>query len=274
MISQRDKALAFMALHESTDAFIIPNPWDAGSARILAQYGFKALATTSAGHAFSMGRPDGGTSRDEALRNAAAIVAATDLPVSGDLENGFGDAPTDCAETVRLAVACGLIGCSIEDYSGRDEAPIYPLDLAVDRIRAAVAAARALPFPFLVTARSENYLHGNPNIGDTLLRLKAFAEAGADVLFAPGLRTSDEIVAAVKAVAPKPLNVIMGLTGSQFSRQQLAELGVRRISVGGSLARAAYGAFMRAAEEMATTGTFAYAADAVPHARINAMLRG
>lgn len=274
MISQADKALTFKALHEMDDAFIMPNPWDAGSARILAQYGFRALATTSAGHAFSMGKPDGGTGRALALQNAGMIVAATDLPVSADLENGFGDAPEDCADTVRQAAACGLVGCSIEDYSGQAEQPIYPLEKAVVRIRAAVAVARSLPFPFMLTARSENYLHGRPDLEDTLMRLKAFAEAGADVLFAPGLRSAEDIAAAVRAVAPKPLNVVMGLVGAAFSRQDLATLGVRRISVGGSLARAAYGAFMRAAEEMATSGTFDYAAEAVPHAKINAMLGG
>src|SRR5215475_876635 len=210
MTSQSDKAAAFEALHAGPDVFVIPNPWDAGSAKILAQLGFKALATTSAGLAFSLGRPDGegAVGRDEALAHARTIVAATDLPVSADLENLYGDAPAVCAETIRQAAATGLAGCSIEDTTGRADDPIYPFDLALARVQAAVDAARALPFPFTLTARAENFLHGRPDMADTLRRLRAFAAAGADVLYAPGLSTREQIAAVVQAVAPKPVNLL------------------------------------------------------------------
>src|SRR5262245_2901717 len=273
MTSQSDRAAAFKSLHAGPGVFLIPNPWDAGSAKVLAQLGFKALATTSAGLAFSLGRPDGegAVGRDEALAHARAIVAATDLPVSADLENGFGDAPEACAETVRGAAAAGLVGCSIEDATGRAADPIYPAEAALARVRSAVAAARALPFPFTLTARAENFLHGRPDLADTLQRLRAFAEAGADVLYAPGLTTREQIAAVVQAVAPKPVNVVMGLAKADFSVADLGALGVRRISVGSALARAAYGAFLRAAREIAGAGTFTFAKDAVPFAAINAM---
>jgi len=273
MTSQSDKAATFKALHAGPSVFVIPNPWDAGSAKILAQLGFKALATTSAGLAFSLGRPDGeaAVGRDEALAHARAIVAATDLPVSADLENLYGDAPAVCAETIRQAAATGLAGCSIEDTTGRADDPIYAFDLALARVQAAVAAARALPFPFTLTARAENFLHGRPDMADTVRRLRAFAEAGADVLYAPGLTTREQITAVVQAVAPKPVNVVMGLAKADFSVADLGALGVRRISVGSALARAAYGAFLRAGREIAGAGTFAFAKDAVPFAAINAM---
>ncbi|HTO85061.1 MAG TPA: isocitrate lyase/phosphoenolpyruvate mutase family protein [Methylomirabilota bacterium] len=273
MTSQSDKAATFKALHAGPSVFVIPNPWDAGSAKILAQLGFKALATTSAGLAFSLGRPDGeaAVGRDEALAHARAIVAATDLPVSADLENLYGDAPAVCAETIRQAAATGLAGCSIEDTTGRADDPIYAFDLALARVQAAVAAARALPFPFTLTARAENFLHGRPDMADTVRRLRAFAEAGADVLYAPGLTTREQITAVVQAVAPKPVNVVMGLAKADFSVADLGALGVRRISVGSALARAAYGAFLRAGREIAGAGTFAFAKDAVPFAEINAM---
>jgi len=266
-------AEAFRALHARAGAFIIPNPWDAGSARLLAMAGFDALATTSAGFAYSRGRPDNAIGRDEMLGHIAEIVAAGGLPVSADLENGFGDDPATCAQTIRFGADAGLVGGSIEDATGRDDVPIYPFDLAVERVRAAVAAARSLPFPFTLVARCENFLHGRPDLDDTLRRLTAFAEAGADCLFAPGLRTREQIRAVVDAVAPKPVNVIMGLTGAQFSLRELEELGVRRVSVGSSLARAAYGAFLRAAKEIAERGTFTYADDAVPFATINGMFK-
>ncbi|HEX7328983.1 MAG TPA: isocitrate lyase/phosphoenolpyruvate mutase family protein [Casimicrobiaceae bacterium] len=270
-LTQRGEA--FRELHRRPGIFAIPNPWDAGSAIALAQLGFEALATTSAGLAHSLGKPDGhcAVSRDETLANAAAIATATPLPVSADLENGFGDSPDNCALTIRAAGEAGLVGGSIEDATGRADDPIYPFDAAVARVRAAVAAARALPFPFMLSARSENFLHGRPDLDDTIRRLVAFADAGADVLFAPGLRTSDDIAAVVRAVAPKPVNVIMGLSGVALALADLEALGVKRVSVGSSLARAAFGAFLRAAREIREQGTFGYAADAVPYADLNRM---
>ena len=267
------RAEAFRELHARPGIFAIPNPWDAGSAIALTQMGFEALATTSAGLAYSLGRPDGrnAVSREETLANAAAIAAATPLPVSADLENGFGDTPDDCARTIRAAGVAGLVGGSIEDATGRADAPIDSLDSAVTRVRAAVAAARALPFPFTLTARAENFLHGRPDLADTIARLVAFADAGADVLFAPGLRARDDIAAVVRAVAPKPVNVIMGLAGSPLTLAELETLGVKRVSVGSSLARAAFGAFVRAAREIREHGSFAYAADALPNAELNRM---
>lgn len=272
---QAARARQLRALHERPGAFVIPNPWDAGSAKLLAALGFEALATTSAGFAFSIGRPDGqgAVSREETLANARAIVGATPLPVSADLENGFGDDPADCAETIRLAAQTGLVGGSIEDATGRPGAPIYPFEQAVERVEAAVQAARALPFGFVLTARAENLIHGRPDLPDTLRRLQAYAEAGADVLYAPGLKTPEEVAAVVQAVAPRPVNVLMGLAGADLSVAQLADLGVKRISVGSAMARAAYGEFLRAAREVREQGTFAFARRAVPFADINAMFR-
>jgi len=269
------RAEAFKALHERDGAFVIPNPWDAGSAKLLASLGFEALATTSAGLAFSLGRPDaeGALSLDETLDNAGLIVDATALPVTADLENGFGDLPEDCAQTILRAAETGLVGGSIEDASGRSDAPIYDFGLAVERVRAAVQAARSLPFPFTLCARAENLLHGRMDLDDTILRLQAYAEAGADVLYAPGLRSVDEIRAVVQAVAPKPVNVLMGLAGVPLSVNQLQDLGVRRISVGSSLARAALGAFQRAALEIRDQGTFSYGEQALPFAQLNDLFR-
>ena len=273
MNSQSARAEAFRSLHDRPGIFAIPNPWDAGSASILATLGFEALATTSAGFAFSIGRPDaqGAIGRDETLANARAIVVATSLPVSADLENGFGDEPDACAETIRLAAATGLVGGSIEDATGRAGDPIYPYDLSIERVKAAVHAARSLPFPFVLTARAENLINGHPDLPDTIRRLVAFAEVGADVLYAPGLKTPEEIVAVVRAVAPKPVNVVMGLSGPSFSLDALESLGVKRVSVGSALARAAYGAFIEAAREVRQKGTFEFARTAVPYAKINAM---
>jgi 2-methylisocitrate lyase-like PEP mutase family enzyme len=269
--SQVTRAEAFKKLHERTGIFVIPNPWDAGSAKMLAQLGFEALATTSAGLAFSMGRADGqgGITREEALSNAHDIIHATPLPVSADLENGYGDDPEACAETVLLAAKAGLAGCSIEDATGRTDDPIYPYELAVERIKAAVKATRTLPFPFLLTARAENLIHGRPDLKDTIRRLEAFADAGADVLYAPGLKTREEIDAVVRAVAPRPVNVLMGLAQGDFSVDELARLGVKRISLGSTLARVAYGSYLRAAEEIHQKGTFTFAASTVPYATIN-----
>lgn len=268
-LAQRGEA--FRELHRRRGIFAIPNPWDAGSAIALAQMGFEALATTSAGLAYTLGRPDGhnAVSRDETLANAAAIAAATPLPVSADLENGFGDSPDACALTIRSAGATGIVGGSIEDATGRADEPIYALDAAIARVRAAVAAARALPFAFTLTARAENFLHGRADLDDTIRRLVAFAEAGADVLFAPGLRSRDDIAAVVRAVAPRPVNVIMGLVGAPLGLVELETLGVKRVSVGSSLARAAFGAFLRAAREIRERGSFGYAADAAPYAELN-----
>lgn len=270
MRDQAQKAAAFRALHEREGAFIIPNPWDAGTARLLAHLGFEALATTSAGYAFSVGRRDGSVSRDEMMEHVRVIVSATDLPVSADLENGFGDDPETVAETFRRAAATGLAGASIEDYSGRPEDPIYEPGPAAERVRAAVEVARSLPFPFMVTGRAENYLRGRPDLADTIRRLQAYQEAGADVLYAPGLRSRDDIAEIVRSV-DRPVNVVMGLQGVQLSLAELTEVGVKRISVGSALARTALGAFLRAAREMREHGTFTFAADAVSMRDISAM---
>lgn len=263
MADRQDSFQCFKALHSRDSAFVIPNPWDAGSARLLASLGFEALATTSAGYAFSTGKRDSfaGLTRSELLENAAGIVAATELPVSADLEDGFGPEPETCAETVRLASETGLVGGSIEDATGDPAAPVYPFDLAVERIRAASDASRVLPF--LLTARAENYLWGRPDLADTIRRLQAFGDAGADVLYAPGLPDLDAIRTVCQEV-DKPVNVVMGLRGENYSVAELEEAGVRRISVGGSLARAALGALMRAGEEIRTRGTFDYSAEAIP----------
>src|ERR687891_1506720 len=234
--SQSERAQAFRALHERPGAFVIPNPFDIGTARILAGLGFEALATTSAGMAFALGRRDGAVRRDEALAHARAIVAATPLPVSADLENGFGDGPEVVAETIRLAADTGLAGASIEDATGDPDRPIYDASLALERVVAAVEAARGLTFPFTLTARAENFLHGRPDLDDTIRRLQAFESAGADVLYAPGLRDLDAVRTLCQAV-DKPVNVIMGLTGAAFTVDQLAAAGVRRISLGSGLSR-------------------------------------
>jgi 2-methylisocitrate lyase-like PEP mutase family enzyme len=275
MSTQTIRGEAFAALHRGPKLFAIPNPWDAGSAKMLTALGFEALATTSAGLAFALGRPDGegALTRDETLANARAIVDATPLPVSADLENGFADEPEACAETIALAAATGLVGGSIEDATGSPAAPIYPFDQALERVRAAVTAARALPFPVMLTARAENFLHGTPHRTYTIRRLEAFAAAGADVLFAPGLTSLDAIASVVKAVAPKPVNAIMGLAGKTFSLSALEDIGVRRVSVGSALARAAFGEFLRAAQEIRSKGTFGFANQAIPFAEINAMFR-
>jgi len=269
-ISQAEKGRAFRAMHERSGAFIIPNPWDVGTARLLAHMGFEALATTSMGYAFSLGRRDGTLSREETMAYAAAIVSATDLPVSADLENGFGDAPEAVAEAITLAAAVGVVGGSIEDATGLPEDPIYEFEASVERVRAAVAAARALPFPFTLTARAENYLHGRPDLGDTIKRLQAYQEAGADVLYAPGLATKDDIAEVVGSV-DKPVNVVMGLRGAQLSLSELSAMGVKRISVGSALSRTALGAFLRAATEMRELGTFTFASQAASAGELSAI---
>ena len=266
--TQAEKAQAFRALHQRAGAFIIPNPWDVGSARLLAHLGFEALATTSMGYAFSLGRRDNTLDREQVLAHARDISSATELPVSADLENGFGDSPAIAAETIKLAAAAGVIGGSIEDATGRADHPIYEIEHAVERVRAAVEAARSLSFSFTLTARAENYLHGRPDLKDTILRLQAYQAAGADVLYAPGLATKDDIAAVVRAV-DRPVNVVMGLKGVQLSLAELSALGVKRVSVGSALSRAALGAFLRAAREMREHGTFTFAAQAATSKEIS-----
>ncbi|WP_285417431.1 isocitrate lyase/phosphoenolpyruvate mutase family protein [Pseudomonas sp. efr-133-TYG-5] len=268
MDAQTRKAEAFKALHERNEIFVIPNPWDAGSAKMLASLGYQALASTSAGYAFSQGKADGALSLDETLANVRALVAASDLPVAVDLENGFADAPAESAQSLIRAAEAGAVGGSIEDATGRADAPIYCFEHAVARIEAAVAAVRTLAFPFILTARAENYLHGKPDLDDTIRRLQAFAEAGADVLYAPGLRSAEEVLAVVRAVAPKPVNVLMS-GGLKLTVQQLAAMGVRRVSTGSALALAAYGEFFRAAEEIQQSGTFGFTAQSMPYAQAN-----
>ena len=258
---QVEKGRVFRALHERNAAFVIPNPWDVGSAHVLAHIGFEALATTSMGYAFSIGKRDTAVGRDAMLAHVAAIANATSLPVNADLENGYGDDPATVADTIRLAAGAGVVGGSIEDATGRIDDPIYDRDLAVERIRAAVAAARALPFTFTLTARAENFLHGRPDLPDTIARLQAYEAAGADVLYAPGLKTRDDIAAVVQAL-DRPVNVLMGLQGVLLSVAELSAIGARRISVGSALYRAAMGAFLRAANEMKSAGTFEFAAEA------------
>ncbi len=259
--TQTEKAKLFHALHQRDHAFIIPNPWDIGSARILEHFGFEALATTSMGYAFSIGRRDNTLTRDQVILHVKTIAAATSLPLSTDLENGFGDSPEDCAETIRLAAAAGAVGGSIEDATERDDSPIYDIKFATERVRAAAEAARSLPFPFTLTGRAENYLHGRPDLKDTIKRLQAYQEAGADVLYAPALATEEDIAAVVKSV-DRPVNVLMGLAGVQLGLADLSALGVKRVSVGSTLCRTALGAFMRAIHEMKEQGTFNFAEDA------------
>ena len=270
---QNSKGETFAALHAGPETFVIPNPWDIGSTQILTGMGFKALATISAGYAFSQGRLDSAIGRDEMLAHAADIVAATHLPVSADLENGYGDAPEDAGETIRLAAGTGLVGASIEDFSAGGDVGIYEFSLAVERIEAAVVAAREQDFPFALTARAENFIRGRPDLDDTIKRLVAFEAAGADVLYAPGLPNLDAIRTVCQAVS-KPVNVVMGLAGSDMTTAQLADSGVRRIpSLGAALARAALGAFMAAAEEI-QAGSYTFIDSAASFADISAYMRG
>jgi 2-methylisocitrate lyase-like PEP mutase family enzyme len=270
MRSTEQKAADFRALHQRGGAFIIPNPWDVGTARLLAHLGFEALATTSAGFAFSVGKRDNLVGREAMLEHVIAIVSATDLPVSADLENGFGDDPKTVAETFRLAGATGLAGGSIEDATGRPDDPLYEHELAIERVRAAAEATRSLPFHFMLTARAENYLVGRRDLRDTIKRLQAYQEAGADVLYAPGLASKDDIAAVVRSV-DRPVNALMGSQGVQLSLTELSEIGVKRVSVGSALSRAALGAFLRAAREMREHGTFTFSADAVSYRDVSAM---
>jgi 2-methylisocitrate lyase-like PEP mutase family enzyme len=271
--TQHEKAARFRALHQAPGAFVIPNPWDAGSARVLAGLGFEALATSSGASAGILGRRDGKVTREEALAQARAIVAATDLPVSADLEKGFGDAPAVAAETIRLAAEAGLVGGSIEDATGDKDKPLYDFGLAVERVAAAVQAARALSFPFTLTARAENFLRGNPSLDDTIKRLLAFEKAGADVLFAPGLPDL-EAVRAVCAAVSKPFNFMVGIKGKSFTVAELQAAGVKRISLAGSLYRAAMMGLVNAAREVKDTGTFGYLDRSLTTPDLNAFMQG
>lgn len=257
MTSQREKAAGFLELHRPGRPLLLPNPWDRGSAKLLASLGFQALATTSSGFAMTLGRADGSVSRDEALAHAAAIAAATDLPVSADLENCFADDPDGAAQTVALAVEAGLAGCSVEDYSGGDDERIYDIGLAAERVAAAAAAAHAGAVRLVLTARAENYLYGRPDLADTITRLQAYQTAGADVLYAPGLTSLDDIRQLVSAV-DRPVN-ILAMPGTPPVRE-LASVGVSRVSVGGALAFAALGALVDAATELRDNGTYEYLA--------------
>ena len=272
MRTQLQKSEAFRALHARPMAFIIPNPWDVGTACILERLGFEALATTSAGFAFSSGVPDNQVGRDNMLAHVAEIAAATDLPVSADLENGYGDDPETVAESVRLVAAAGVAGCSIEDSVNRPGELVYEIGHAADRVRAAVETARSLPFPFTLTARAENFLVGRPDLKDTILRLQAYQEAGADVLYAPCITTREEITAVVRSV-DRPVNFLMGTQPVRYSLGELNEMGVRRVSVGSALATAALGAFLRGAREMKDRGTFEYAKESAGFGEVSELLR-
>jgi 2-methylisocitrate lyase-like PEP mutase family enzyme len=269
--TQLEKATRFAALHWGPDAFVIANPWDAGSARLLAAVGFPALATSSAAAAATLGRRDGQMTRDEALAQASAIVQATDLPVSADLEKGFGDAPADVAETIRLAARAGLIGGSIEDATGDPDRPLFDLATAAERVAAAARAARGLPFPFMLTARAEGFLRGRPDLGDTIARLQAFERAGADVLFAPGLPDL-AAVRAVCAALSKPVSFMAGIPGRSFTVADLQAAGVRRISLAASLYRAALTGLLAAAREVRELGTFSYLDRTLSTAELNSLL--
>jgi 2-methylisocitrate lyase-like PEP mutase family enzyme len=270
--TQSEKGEIFRTLHQRPGAFIIPNPWDIGTARMLAHLGFEALATTSAGAAFSIGRPDYGVGREAMIGHVSMLAAATELPLSADLENGFSDAPEGSAETIRMAAAAGVVGGSIEDATGSPERPIYEPGLAAEKVRAAAESARGLGFPFTLTARAENYLHGRRDLKDTITRLQAYQEAGADVLYAPGLTSKDEIATLVSSV-DRPVNVLMGIAGIAMNLADLEAIGVKRVSVGGALARAAYGAFLRAAREMREGGTFGFVEKAVESREIIAAFK-
>jgi 2-methylisocitrate lyase-like PEP mutase family enzyme len=270
MTTQAEKGRTFRALHARNRAFIIPNPWDAGTARLLSQLGFEALATTSAGYAFSSGQRDNTVGRDRMIAHIAAIAAAADLPVSADLENGYGDDPESVADTIRRAAAAGAVGGSIEDASGRVDRPLYETAHAAERIAAAAEVARSLHVPFILTARAENYLVGRAGLADTIERLQAYQAAGADVLYAPGLTSLDDIAAVVRSL-DRPVNVLAGLGGARLSLADFSAVGVRRVSVGSLLSRAALGAFLRAASEMKGSGRFSFADEAVPYRDLNDM---
>ena len=269
--SQADKAAAFEALHKAPGVFVIPNPWDPGSARLLAGLGFKALTTTSAGYARSIGFPDYNAGRENVMAHIRAMAPVIDVPLAADLEDGFGPKPEDCAETIRQGAAAGLVGGSIEDFTGDRANPIYSSAEAADRIRAAAEAARNLPFKFMLCARAENYLNGRPDLADTIARLRAYQEAGADVLFAPGLNTSEEVREVCRSI-DRPFNIVRGPRKEQLTVEQVGALGVKRISTGGMMHAVAMSAMIGAAKEMLGPGTFEFS-KAMPHAgEIDALL--
>ena len=272
MRTQAERAEAFWQLHERPGAFIIPNPWDAGTARLLASLGFEALATTSLGLANMLGRVDGtnSVSRREVIDNCRVIAAATDLPVNADLENGYADAPREAAEILRLAAEAGIVGGSIEDATGDASRPIYDFNLAVERVHAAVEVARALPFRFVLTARAENLLHGRLDLDDTIKRLQAFEKAGADVLYAPGVKDL-AMIRAVTSAVHRPVNVVMSAADPSLTLAQLADAGVKRVSVGGALSRLALAAFLDGAREMKDKGTFTWVRRTVPSKELKAI---
>jgi 2-methylisocitrate lyase-like PEP mutase family enzyme len=268
MKTQAEKAAIFQALHARQQAFIIPNPWDIGTARLLEHLGFEALATTSAGYAFSVGKPDNAADRLAVMQHVADLASASELPVSADLGNGFGDDPEAAAQAINLAAQAGAVGGSIEDATGRADHPIYEQAHAAERVKAAVEAARALPFPFTLTARAENYLCGKPDLKDTIQRLQLYQSMGADVLYAPGIVKREEIATLVRAV-DRPVNVLTAIPGATLSLQELSALGVRRVSVGSALSRLAVTAVLRAAQEMREKGTFTFAENALNFSEIN-----
>lgn len=268
-----DRRAQFRQLHENPGTFVIPNPWDVGTARILAALGFPALATTSAGMAFSMGIAEGLATRNDVLAHCRALVDATPLPVSADLEKGFGDSPESAAETVLAAAGIGLAGCSLEDHTGDRQQPIYDFSHAVERIAAAAQAARSLSHDFVLTARCENFLWGRPDLDDTIRRLQAFENAGADVLYAPGLTDLSTIRTVCEAVR-RPVNVVMGMPSATFGLAELTEAGVKRVSVGSALARLAFGAFVRAAREIQSHGTFRFSNDAMGFVELEGFFTG
>jgi 2-methylisocitrate lyase-like PEP mutase family enzyme len=272
MRTQEEKGNDFRNLHYRDRAFIIPNPWDIGTARLLGRLQFEAIATTSAGFALSLGQLDNTVGRVRMMMHLREMAGATGLPVSADLENGFGDDPETAAMTIRMAAAAGVVGGSIEDSTGRADDPVYELELAVERVRAAAEAAHGLPFPFTLTARAENYIAGRPDLNDTIRRLQAYQQAGADVLYAPGISTKDEITAIVSST-DRPVNVLAGLKGIGLSLAELSDLGVKRVSVGAALTRLALGSFLRAAREMQDRGTFEFADEAASYSELSAMFQ-
>ncbi|MEO7495900.1 MAG: isocitrate lyase/phosphoenolpyruvate mutase family protein [Massilia sp.] len=272
MPTQADKAQRFLQLHQAPGCFLVPNPWDAGSAKLLASLGFSALATSGAGIAFAQGKGDLDVSARAMLPSLRAICAATDLPVSADLQNGFGPSADEAAQTILEAAHTGIVGGSLEDASGDDNAPIYDIGLATDRIRAAAEAARSLPFKFMLTARCENFLYGRADLDDTIARLQAYEDAGADVLFAPGITEADDVKAVLGAIE-RPFNLLMGLPGMELDLHTATRLGVKRVSTGGSLARAAYGALLRAGSEIMSQCSFGYASHAISGKDMKALLQ-
>jgi 2-methylisocitrate lyase-like PEP mutase family enzyme len=270
MPTQLEKAQALRALHERPGAFLIPNTWDPGTARLLERLGFEALATTSAGYAFSIGKRDNRVGRQRMMEHLSAMAAAVDVPVSADLENGYGDRPEEVADAFREAATRGIVAASVEDSTGREDTPLYERALAVDRVRAAVSAARAMEIPFMVTARAENFLVGRADLEDTIARLQSYQEAGADVLYAPGVTGKQDLATLVRAV-DRPVNVLMSSGGPRHTLAELAEIGVKRVSVGGALTRVALGAFLSAAREMKERGTFQELTEAAPWDELSAM---